>query len=234
MGSKVLLVSIEQDVVRKAPLFTALDEAAAESLRTSMDSVKIAKGSVLFAEGDEGDHLYVIVEGKLKLGTSSGDGRENLLSILGPGEMFGELSLFDPGPRTSTATAVTDAKLLSLGQEKLIPWLAENPEVALQLLARLAQRLRRTNEAVGDLVFSDVPGRVAKALIDLGERFGKQTDEGLFVHHDLTQEELAQLVGASRETVNKALADFAGRNWLKLDGRAVLITDFDRLSKRGK
>jgi CRP-like cAMP-binding protein len=148
--------------------------------------------------------------------------------------MFGELSLFDPGPRTSTATAVTDAKLLSLGQEKLLPWLAENPNVSLQLLARLAQRLRRTNEAVGDLVFSDVPGRVAKALLDLGERFGKQTDEGLFVHHDLTQEELAQLVGASRETVNKALADFAGRNWLKLDGRAVLITDLERLSKRGK
>ena len=234
MGSKVLLVTIEEDVVRKAPLFTALDDAAAASLRANMDSVKILKGTTLFAEGDEGDHLYVILEGKLKLGTSSGDGRENLLSILGPGEMFGELSLFDPGPRTSTATAVTDAKLLSLGQEKLLPWLATNPNVSLQLLARLAQRLRRTNEAVGDLVFSDVPGRVAKALIDLGERFGKQTDEGLFVHHDLTQEELAQLVGASRETVNKALADFAGRNWLKLDGRAVLITDFDRLSKRGK
>jgi CRP-like cAMP-binding protein len=227
-------MSTDQDAVRQAPLFTALDDDAAASLRASMDSVKIAKGSVLFAEGDEGDHLYVIVEGKLKLGTSSGDGRENLLSILGPGEMFGELSLFDPGPRTSTATAVTDAKLLSLGQEKLIPWLATNPNVSLQLLARLAQRLRRTNEAVGDLVFSDVPGRVAKALIDLGERFGKQSDEGLFVHHDLTQEELAQLVGASRETVNKALADFAGRGWLKLDGRAVLITDLERLTKRGK
>jgi CRP-like cAMP-binding protein len=234
MGSKVPLVPIDQEVIRKAPLFTALDDAAAASLLANMVSVKISKGSILFAEGDEGDQLYVIAEGKLKLGTSSGDGRENLLSILGPGEMFGELSLFDPGPRTSTATAVTDAKLLSLGQEKLLPWLAENPKVALQLLARLAQRLRRTNEAVGDLVFSDVPGRVAKALIDLGERFGKKTDEGLFVHHDLTQEELAQLVGASRETVNKALADFAGRNWLKLDGRAVLITDFERLSKRGK
>jgi len=234
MGSKVPLVPIDQEVIRKAPLFTALDDAAAASLLANMVSVKISKGSVLFAEGDEGDQLYVIAEGKLKLGTSSGDGRENLLSILGPGEMFGELSLFDPGPRTSTATAVTDAKLLSLGQEKLLPWLAENPKVSLQLLARLAQRLRRTNEAVGDLVFSDVPGRVAKALIDLGERFGKKTDEGLFVHHDLTQEELAQLVGASRETVNKAVADFAGRNWLKLDGRAVLITDFERLSKRGK
>ena len=234
MGSKVPLVPIDQEVIRKAPLFTALDDAASASLLANMVSVKIAKGTILFAEGDGGDQLYVIAEGKLKLGTSSGDGRENLLSILGPGEMFGELSLFDPGPRTSTATAVTDAKLLSLGQEKLLPWLTGNPKVALQLLARLAQRLRRTNEAVGDLVFSDVPGRVAKALIDLGERFGKKTDEGLFVHHDLTQEELAQLVGASRETVNKALADFAGRNWLKLDGRAVLITDFERLSKRGK
>ncbi len=224
----------EEEVVRKAPLFTALDEAAAASLRASMDSVKIAKGSILFKEGDDGEHLYVIIDGKLKLGTSSGDGRENLLSILGPGEMFGELSLFDPGPRTSTATAVTDAKLLSLSHEKVIPWLKQNPEVSLQLLTRLSQRLRRTNEAVGDLVFSDVPGRVAKALIDLGERFGKTTPEGLLVNHDLTQEELAQLVGASRETVNKALADFAGRGWLKLDGRSVLISDVDRLSKRSR
>ena len=224
----------EDEVVRRAPLFTALDDAQAASLRASMDSVKISKGGILFKEGDEGEHVYVIVDGKLKLGTSSGDGRENLLSILGPGEMFGELSLFDPGPRTSTATAVTDAKLLSLSHEKLIPWLKGNPEVSLHLLARLAQRLRRTNEAVGDLVFSDVPGRVAKALMDLGARFGKQSDEGLFVNHDLTQEELAQLVGASRETVNKALADFAGRGWLKLDGRAVLITDVERLEKRGK
>jgi len=224
----------EDEVVRRAPLFTALDDAAAESPRASMDAVKIAKGSILFKEGDDGEHRYVIIEGKLKLGTSSGDGRENLLSILGPGEMFGELSLFDPGPRTSTATAVTDAKLLSLSHEKVIPWLKQNPEVSLQLLARLAQRLRRTNEAVGDLVFSDVPGRVAKALIDLGDRFGKTTAEGLLVNHDLTQEELAQLVGASRETVNKALADFAGRGWLKLDGRSVLITDVERLSKRSR
>jgi CRP/FNR family cyclic AMP-dependent transcriptional regulator len=224
----------EDEVVRRAPLFTALDDAAAASLRASMDTVKIAKGSILFKEGDDGEHLYVIVEGKIKLGTSSGDGRENLLSILGPGEMFGELSLFDPGPRTSSATAVTDAKVLSLSHGKVIPWLKQNPDVALQLLARLAQRLRRTNEAVGDLVFSDVPGRVAKALIDLGDRFGKTNAEGLLVNHDLTQEELAQLVGASRETVNKALADFAGRGWLKLDGRSVLITDVDRLSKRSR
>ena len=224
----------DEAIVRRAPLFTALDDASAASLRASMETVRLAKGATLFSEGDRGEHLYVIVEGKLKLGTSSGDGRENLLSILGPGEMFGELSLFDPGPRTSTATAVTDVHLLSLGHDQVSPWVTRHPQVALHLLARLAQRLRRTNEVVGDLVFSDVPGRVAKALIDLGERFGKATDEGLYVHHDLTQEELAQLVGASRETVNKALADFASRNWIRLDGRAVLIIDVERLHKRGR
>lgn len=224
----------DESVVRGAPLFTALDDAAATALRVSMETVRLPKGATLFSEGDEGTNLYVIVEGKLKLGTSSGDGRENLLSILGPGEMFGELSLFDAGPRTSTATAVTDVRLLSLGHNQVIPWITAHPQVALHLLERLAQRLRRTNEVVGDLVFSDVPGRVAKALLDLGERFGKATDEGLYVHHDLTQEELAQLVGASRETVNKALADFAGRNWIRLDGRAVLIIDLERLGKRGR
>lgn len=224
----------DEAIVRRAPLFTALDDAAAASLRATMDTVRLPKGATLFSEGDEGHHLYVVIEGKLKLGTSSGDGRENLLSILGPGEMFGELSLFDAGPRTATATAVTDVRLLSLGHDQVIPWVTRHPQVALDLLERLAQRLRRTNEVVGDLVFSDVPGRVAKALMDLGDRFGKETDEGLYVHHDLTQEELAQLVGASRETVNKALADFASRNWIRLDGRAVLIIDVDRLNKRGR
>jgi len=227
-------VTQDEAIVRRAPLFTALDDASAASLRATMDTVRLPKGATLFSEGDEGHHLYVIIEGKLKLGTSSGDGRENLLSILGPGEMFGELSLFDAGPRTATATAVTDVRLLSLGHDQVIPWVTRHPQVALDLLERLAQRLRRTNEVVGDLVFSDVPGRVAKALMDLGDRFGKETDEGLYVNHDLTQEELAQLVGASRETVNKALADFASRNWIRLDGRAVLIIDVDRLNKRGR
>ena len=221
-------------VVRNAPLFTALDDEAASSLRASMTAVKVNKGNTLFKEGDAGDKLYIVVEGKLKLGTSSGDGRENLLSILGPGEMFGELSVFDPGPRTSTATAVTDTRLLALAHDQVIGWVTAHPQVSLQLLARLAQRLRRTNETLADLVFSDVPGRVAKAIMDLGSRFGVQKEEGLHVNHDLTQEELAQLVGASRETVNKALADFAGRGWVRLEPRAVVVLDFERLSKRGR
>jgi len=225
---------VDETVIRKAPLFTGLDASAADALRASMNLVKLRKGQSLFKEGDDGDHLFVVSSGKVKLGTKSVDGRENLLMILGPGDMFGELSLFDSGPRTATATAVTDSKLLALGQDKVIPWVKEHPEVSLQLLARLASRLRRTNEVVGDLVFSDVPGRVAKALIDLGVKFGDKRTEGLFVNHDLTQEELAQLVGASRETVNKALADFAQRGWLRLEARSVMILDYERLLKRGR
>ena len=225
---------VDEVIVRKTPLFSGLDEAAAASLRASMNLVKLRKGQVLFREGDDGDHLYIVSSGKVKLGTKASDGRENLLMILGPGDMFGELSLFDSGPRTASAIAVTDSKVLALGQEKVIPWVREHPEVSLQLLARLATRLRRTNEVVGDLVFSDVPGRVAKALIDLGVKFGEKREEGLYVNHDLTQEELAQLVGASRETVNKALADFGQRGWLRLDGRSVLILDYERLLKRGR
>jgi CRP-like cAMP-binding protein len=224
----------DEDVIRRAPLFTALDDAAATTLRESMTQVKVTKGHTLFKEGDAGDRLFVVVEGKLKLGTSSGDGRENLLSILGPGDMFGELSLFDPGPRTATATAVTDSRVLALANDQVIGWVTAHPQVSLQLLKRLARRLRRTNEVLADLVFADVPGRVAKAIMDLGERFGTKKDDGLHVNHELTQEELAQLVGASRETVNKALADFAGRGWVRLEPRAVVVLDYERLSKRGR
>jgi CRP/FNR family cyclic AMP-dependent transcriptional regulator len=126
------------------------------------------RGDVLFHEGDQGDRLYVIGEGKIKLGRSSSDGRENLLAILGPGEMFGELSLFDPGPRTATATAVAETQVVALRPNQLQVTTSQGrPQVALTLLAALARRLRRTNESLADLVFTDVPGRVAKALLDL-------------------------------------------------------------------
>jgi CRP/FNR family transcriptional regulator, cyclic AMP receptor protein len=222
------------DVLRRAPLFAALDQEAASALRSSMAEVQLDRADILFHEGDPGDRLYVVTDGKIKLGRTSGDGRENLLAVLGPGEMFGELSLFDPGPRTATATALTDTNLLGLGHEALKPWLTGRPEVAAELLRAIARRLRRTNETMADLVFSDVPGRVAKALLDLSRRFGVQSDEGIHVTHDLTQEELAQLVGASRETVNKALADFASRGWLRLEARAVVLLDVERLTRRAR
>ena len=222
------------DALMQAPLFSALDAEAAAALRASMVERRVPRGSVIFSEGEAGDRMYVVLDGKVKLGQTSTDGRESLLAVLGPGEVFGELSLFDPGPRTATATAVTDVVVIGLGHDNLRPWLAGRPEVAESLLQALAQRLRRTNEALADLVFSDVPGRVAKQLLDLADKFGQPSPEGVVVHHDLTQEELAQLVGASRETVNKALADFAHRGWIRLEGKSVLICDSERLARRAR
>lgn len=144
----------------QTPLFSALDPEAASALRASMVELRARKGDVIFVEGEPGDRLYIVVEGKVVLGQAAADGRETLLAVQGPGEMFGELSLFDPGIRTSTATALTDCVVLGLGREALRPWLTGRPEVAEALLQALAQRLRRTNEAMSDLVFSDVPGRV--------------------------------------------------------------------------
>jgi CRP-like cAMP-binding protein len=113
-------------------------------------------------------------------------------------------------------------------------WIAKRPEIAEQLLRVIARRLRRTNNMLADLIFTDVPGRVAKALLSLAQRFGTQEAGMLRVTHDLTQEEIAQLVGASRETVNKALADFAQRGWMRLEGKSVLILEPDRLARRAR
>ena len=188
----------------------------------------------MFAEGEPGDRLYIIITGKVKIGRRSPDGRENLLTIMGPSDMFGELSIFDPGPRTSSATTITEVRAVSMDRDALRAWIADRPEIAEQLLRVLARRLRRTNDSVADLIFTDVPGRVAKALLQMADRFGNRETDGLRVKHDLTQEELAQLVGASRETVNKALADFVHRGWIQLQGKSVVVLDEERLRRRAR
>ena len=223
-----------EDMLRRAPLFEALDDEGTTALRAGVTEVALARGERLFDEGDAGDALYVVLDGKVKLTRTSADGRENLISLIGPGEMFGELSLFDPRPRTMGASAVTDVRLAALAHDDLRSWLNGRPDVAMHLLAALARRLRRTNEVMSDLVFTDVPGRVAKALLDLAARFGTRQEDGLQVNHDLTQEELAQLVGASRETVNKALADFVARGWIQLHPKSVLLIDPERMRRRAR
>jgi len=149
--------------------------------------------------------------------------------------MIGELTLFDPGPRSTTATAVAPTRMMQLDHEAMMAFIDSRPELAKHMLKALSQRLRRTNTALADLVFSDVPGRVAKALLDLADRFGTRADDGtVHVPHELTQEELAQLVGASRETVNKSLAEFVSRGWIRLEGRGVHLLDVDRLRRRAR
>jgi CRP/FNR family transcriptional regulator, cyclic AMP receptor protein len=222
------------EVLAAAGLFQGVTAEAADALAESLQHGDYTKGETVFVEGEQGDTLFIVETGKVKIGRRAADGRENMLSVMGPSDMFGELSLFDPGPRTATATVLTDARLASLAHSQLKPWIKDRPEIAEQLLRVLARRLRRTNDALADLIFTDVPGRVAKALLGLADRFGHPEGDGVRVHHDLTQEELAQLVGASRETVNKALADFASRGWMRVDSRAVTILDAERLARRAR
>jgi len=224
----------EIDVIASAPLFRALDDNARAELRASMTEVRLTRRQVLFREGEIGDRLYVIASGKMKMGRTSRDGRSNLLQLLGPGDTFGEPALFDPGPHTSTATAVTDARLYSLSNQALMPWLRSRPEVGLCLLGQLSRRLRRSTEMVGDLTLHDTAGRVARLLLELSARFGVPARGGVHVGHDLTQRELGELAGASRETVNKVLSDFACRGWVRLTPGAVILLDVDRLERRAR
>ena len=222
------------EALARAGIFQGVEPSAVAALTQDLAKVDFPRGHTVFTEGELGDKLYIITSGKVKLGRKSPDGRENLLTVMGPSDMFGELSIFDPGPRTSTATAVTEVRAVTMDRDALKRWIDQRPEIAEQLLRVLARRLRRTNNNLADLIFTDVPGRVAKALLQLAQRFGTQEGNALRVTHDLTQEEIAQLVGASRETVNKALADFAQRGWLRLEGKSVLISDSERLARRAR
>jgi len=218
----------------KTPLLHELSDEDTAIVRPHTHVVLLRRGDRLYEEGDVDDKLYVVIEGKVKLTRASPDGREVLVRVQGPGEMFGELAMFDPTYRTSTAAAVTDARLAVIAHTDLRDVLVRRPTVALLLLKELAQRLRSITDTTTNLIFTDVPGRVAKALLELADKFGAQQDGGVRVNHDLTQEELAQLVGASRETVNKALADFASRGWIQLSAKSVLIIDSERLRRRAR
>ena len=223
---------MDANFLAQVELFKGLTEEDLESLAALMAEASLKRGESLFHEGDAGNRLYLITEGKVKLSHTSPDGRENLIAVLGPGEIIGELSLFDLQPRSSTVTAIAPTKLLTLAHEEMRKYIEDHPRLAILMLRQLALRLRNTNNQMADLVFSDVPGRVAKALLDLAEKFGERTPEGIYVAHDLTQEELAHLVGASRETVNKSLADFTSRGWIRLEGLAVLLIQVARLQRR--
>ncbi|WP_371151305.1 Crp/Fnr family transcriptional regulator [Buchananella felis] len=225
---------MDVSALANVPLFADLPEDDLQALRAMMHETSLRRGENLFHEGDPGDRLYILQDGKIKLGHTSLDGREKLIAVLGPGEIVGELTLFDPGPRSTTASAVAPTHLLVLEHTALMAFIDERPALAKLMLRALAQRLRKTNVQLADLVFSDVPGRVAKALLDLADQFGSPTEDGMHVPHDLTQEELAQLVGASRETVNKSLAEFVSRGWIRLEGRAVTLLDIERLVRRAR
>ncbi|MCW2556448.1 MAG: transcriptional regulator, Crp/Fnr family protein [Mycobacterium sp.] len=221
-------------ILAQAAIFQGVEASAVRVLTDGLHPLTAVNGHVFFHEGDQGDCLYIVISGKVKLGRRSPDGRENFFTVRGATESFGELSVFDPGPRTSTAIAINDVRVAPVHGPMLRAWIADHPEVAERLLRVLARRLRGTDDMLSDLMFADVPGRLAKQLLWLAQRFGVQEDGALRVTHDLTQEELAQLIGASRETVNKALSDFSQRGWIRLEGKSVVIAESERLAHRAR
>ena len=222
----------EDQVLARAGIFQGVPPTTVAAVIKRLRRVEFPPGRTILAQGDPGDYLYIIIAGRVKIGRRTADGSESLLTIMGPSDMFGELSIFDPGPRTLSATAITHVQAVTMDREALLEWIADRPEIAVQLLRVLARRLRRTNNDLADLIFTDVAGRVAKRLLQLAQRFGVQEDGATRVTHGLTLDEIAQLVGAAPDTVDNVLRDFATRGWIRVHDKTVVIIDSERLAGR--
>jgi CRP/FNR family transcriptional regulator, cyclic AMP receptor protein len=211
-----------------------LDPDAAADLRALGQRVMLPRGAVAYRRGEPPEHLYVVEEGKLKLGRAAGDGRGSIVALLGPGDVLGEACVLDGHAHSVTATAVTDCLLLEIDGSAVNSWLAAFPAAVMPLLGVLARRVRAATDSLAERTFSEVAARLARELLGLAQRFGTRTERGIRVEHDLTQDELAQLVGSCRETVNKALSDFAGRGWVQVEARAVVLVNVERLRRRAR
>ena len=216
----------ERRLLDSTQLFAALPETVLDELRSRAETRTLERGDLLFEQGDASAELFVVREGKLAIATKSTDGRESLVAVMEPGGLFGELGLFDDGPRSADARALTEAQVLALDYEHVRAVLRAQPQLLWVVVRLLAVRLRATDEALADAVFLDVPARTAKRLLE-------QAGESDQVVLPMTQEDLAGLVGASRERVNKALALFVKLGWIEATGRGrYRILDREQLDLR--
>jgi CRP/FNR family transcriptional regulator/CRP/FNR family cyclic AMP-dependent transcriptional regulator len=192
------------------------------------------RGETVFRHGDVGNALYFLERGRVKVVVTSEQGEEVLLAVLGPGEVFGELSVFDGQPRSATIAALEDTATLMLERGAFQEFVRREPDVALHLLAVLSQRLRTGDTMIEDCAFLDVPGRLAKKLLDLAEQHGQRTPDGVEIQLRLTQRELAGMVAASRESVNKHLAYFRQKGLVKLQHGYLVVRKPDDLARRAR
>lgn len=193
-------------------LFAALGPEVVAELRQHASTRHVARNEILFHQGEPSDALFVIERGRIAIATRAGDGRESVMAVLESGGLFGELGLFDDAPRSADARALSDASLIELGYEPVREIFRTRPELLWIVVRLLAHRLRATDEALADAVFLDVPARTAKRLLEAAG------DDDRFTL-PITQEELASMVGASRERVNKAISLFVRLGWIALEGR---------------
>ena len=226
-------MATEHELGRTA-LFTDAPEPILKTLAARAAPRRYRKGSVIFVQGEMGNRCFVILSGSVQISAFHPDGREAVLALLGPGDVFGELSLFDGAERSADATAMETSELLSLDADAVHEAVREHPDLAMGLLRVLATRLRQTNEALQDAAFFDVTGRLARRLADLADTHGSEEAEGTLIDLPLSQENLAKMVGATRESVNKALAGLARRDLVKRRGRRYVIRDVSQLRERAR
>jgi CRP-like cAMP-binding protein len=202
----------ERRILETTQLLGALPPNALEILRSASTLRDVARNDVLFRQGDSASQLFGIVSGRIAILTKSPDGRESLVAVLDQGSLFGELALFDDGPRSADARALEATQLLVIGYEAVREAIDTHPEVLWVISRMFARRLRATDDSLADAVFLDVPARTAKRLLEIAG----DADE---FRLPMTQEDLAGLVGASRERVNKAISLFTKLGWLAVEGR---------------
>ena len=224
-----------KELIAGVPLFQSLSESDRETLAASFVRHNFDRGEMIFRQGDPGVHLYLVESGRIKITTLAADGREAFVAIIGPGQVFGELSLFESQQRTADARAMETTTVHALAHDDFRPYVGAHPEVAWELLKVLVGMVRRQDQAIQDMVFLDVGGRVARRLLDLAAQHGERSGDGAVrIDVPITQEELAQMVGASRESVNKALGSFMDRGWVALEGRHYVVADPEALQRRLK
>ncbi|TMD61428.1 MAG: Crp/Fnr family transcriptional regulator [Chloroflexi bacterium] len=218
--------------LKQVPLFAGLADEDIRGLMSLAKRRTFRNGEVIFHREDPGQVLYVIKEGKVKICLVSPDGQEISLVVFGKGECFGEFALLDGLPRSADAVALEKVECYTLQRSDFHNAIMKNPKIAIQIIEVLTRRLRSTDQMVEDLIFLDVYGRVAKKLLELADTHGTKIGDGTRIEVRLTQQEIASMVGASRESVNKVMGYFTDKNFISTDKHKITLHRISELERR--
>jgi CRP/FNR family cyclic AMP-dependent transcriptional regulator len=213
----------ERELLRSVPLFSELSEADINTLGRLATRRRYPKDTVVFFENEEGDFFFTIVQGRIKVTILGDDGREIILSVLGPGDFFGEMALLDNEPRSATAIAVEDSELLSLHRTDFQGVTGENLAIAHALIKILTARLRRANHQIQTLALLDVYGRVARVILDMAKEEGRRLKDGRIAFRRATHQEIANRIGTTRETVTRMLKDLERQALIRIEGKEIVL-----------
>ena len=212
-------------LLRNHALFRDLPPAVIEHLGSYMRTRQVSRGATIFAKGDPGSGLMGVLSGAVKVSVASAEGKDIVLNMFREGDVFGEIALLDGQPRTADATAMTPCELIVIERRDFVPFLRDHPDVMLKLIEILCSRLRHTSEQVQEITFLNLPTRLAKALLELAA--GSPADRPQVA---ITQRELSQIIGRSRESTNKQLRAWEKRKWIRLERGGISILARDRLA----